>query len=377
MRTYFVATAPGFEDICFRELSALSLSIKDLIPVKGGVEFKGRLQDCLQANLMLRTASRILMRIDQFKATSFRQLGKKTETIPWELYLPIKSLPEIHVTTSRCRLYHKDGIRERFLNRIFKHWEVADCHQKTEWEASGKQTVFVRGMDDRFTVSIDSSGDHLYKRGLKRHHGKAPLRETLAAASLLMTGYSGTLPLIDPMCGTGTFSLEAALMVKNIPPGWSRNFAFMGWPSFYRRRWDFLRRQCEIRITRAEKPLIFASDENTTACNRLEKCVARHGLSDVVRVSDKNFFEILPHELTDQIGWITINPPYGRRIGTFGKSEKLFLMICDRLKQYYQGWKLVLIAPDRHLEKKVPFELYRLPFFHGGLTPVLMLGTIT
>ena len=368
-RTYFAATSPGFEDLCFQELSALALPIEGLSAVTGGVEFKGRLQDCFQANLRLRTTSRILMRIDQFKASSFRQLEKKAAGLPWELYLPMKSIPGIHVTTSHCRLYHKDGIGERFLTGISKHWEDTGFCADDKKGVSSEQTVFVRGVDDRFTVSIDSSGDHLHKRGLKRHHGKAPLRETLAAASLLMTGYNGTAPLIDPMCGTGTFSLEAALMVRNIPPGWFREFAFMGWPSFHQRRWDFLKRQYGMQFTSPEKPLIFASDEDTSAFSRLEKCISQHNLSDVIKVSENNFFEIFPRDLSDQTGWVTINPPYGRRIGSLDKSEQLFLMICDRLKQYYRGWKLVLIAPSKQVEKKIPLKLYRLPFFHGGLYP--------
>jgi putative N6-adenine-specific DNA methylase len=178
------------------------------------------------------------------------------------------------------------------------------------------------------------------------------------------------------MCGTGTFSLEAALMAKNIPPGWFREFAFTGWPSFHQSRWDFLKRQYGMQFASPEKPLIFASDEDASACRRLEKCVAQYNLSDAIKVSRTNFFEIFPRDITDQTGWVTINPPYGRRIGGLEKSEQLFLMICDRLKQNYRGWKLILIAPSRQIEKKVPFKLYRLPFFHGGLRPVLMMGTI-
>ena len=110
---------------------------------------------------------------------------------------------------------------------------------------------------------------------------------------------------------------------------------------------------------------------------RLEKCIAQHDLSEVIRVSVKNFFEIIPRNFTDQTGWVTINPPYGRRLESVEKSEQLFLRICDRLGRYYRGWKLVLIAPNRQIEKKIPFKLDRFPFFHGGLKPILMLGTIT
>jgi len=375
-RTYFAATAPGFEELCYRELLNLGLSVENTSVVEGGAEFKGQLLDCYQANLHLRTASRVLLRIDAFKASGFTQLEKKIAGIPWELYLPAAVLPNIHVTTRHCRLYHSDAVGQRFIDCITRHHGNSDLATGGKKEASSELTIFVRGADDRFTVSIDSSGNHLHKRGLKRHHGKAPLRETMAAAALLLVGYSGAEPLIDPMCGTGTFSLEAALMAKKIPPGWFREFAFMHWPSFSQKRWDYLKRQSAEQFARPPGPLIFASDQDSSACSRLDKCIKQNQLSEIITVSRKNFFDFLPGELTDQTGVVVINPPYGIRLASLEKSDALFLAICDKLKQAYTGWKLVLVAPDRKLIKKMPFKLDILPFFHGGLKPALMFGKV-
>jgi putative N6-adenine-specific DNA methylase len=373
-RTYFVATAPGFEDLCYRELSDLGLSIENASIVEGGVEFKGQLQDCWQANLYLRTASRILMRIDKFKATGFRQLEKKVAGIPWELYLPPTVLPKIHVTTRHCRLFHTDAISQRFSDGIARGDEGLSGGKK---KASPDISVFVRGADDRFTVSIDSSGNHLYKRGLKRHSGKAPIRETYAAAALLLAGYTGAEPLIDPMCGTGTFSLEAALIAKNIPPGWFRDFAFMHWPSYSQKRWQYLKLQREALFENPRQLTIFASDQDSSACSQLEKCIKKNHLSDIITVARKDFFEFKPEELTDQRGLVVINPPYGIRLGSPEKTEALFMAICEKLCRAYQEWKVVLVAPERKLIKKMPFELETLPLFHGGLKPALMFGTIS
>jgi len=375
-RTYFAATAPGFEELCYRELLNLGLSVENTSVVEGGAEFKGQLLDCYQANLHLRTASRVLLRIDAFKAPGFTQLEKKIAGIPWELYLPAAVLPNIHATTRHCRLYHSDAVGQRFIDCITRHHGNSDLATGGKKEASSELTIFVRGADDRFTVSIDSSGNHLHKRGLKRHHGKAPLRETMAAAALLLVGYSGAEPLIDPMCGTGTFSLEAALMAKKIPPGWFREFAFMHWPSFSQKRWDYLKRQSAEQFARPPGPLIFASDQDSSACSRLDKCIKQNQLSEIITVSRKNFFDFLPGELTDQTGVVVINPPYGIRLASLEKSDALFLAICDKLKQAYTGWKLVLVAPDRKLIKKMPFKLDILPFFHGGLKPALMFGKV-
>jgi putative N6-adenine-specific DNA methylase len=376
VRPYFAATAPGAETLCHRELSALALSEQDSTVVKGGVEFKGVLQDCYLANLHLRTANRILMRIYNFKASGFNQLESKTAEIPWELYLPPGSSPQIHATTRHCRLYHTDAISDRLL-KSFSQSTARDTEKRgSKKEILWEPKIFVRGVDDHFTISIDSSGQHLHKRGLKIHPGRAPLRETIAAAALLLAGYRGAEPVIDPMCGTGTFSLEAALMAKNIPPGWFREFAFMRWPSFRPQKWEYLKRQCRPHFTEPRTPTIFASDKDPSACRRLEKGLIENRLTDVIKVINQDFFDLLPRALTDQNGLVAINPPYGKRLENRTKSEQLFMKICARLEQEYRGWKVILISPHRHLLNKVPFRLEAHPIFHGGLRPMLMIGTI-
>jgi len=375
-REYFAATAPGFETLCLSELHALALDDLAAAAAVGGVSFKGRLQECYLANLNLRTANRILMRIETVTATSFSQLQKKLSDISWELYLRADQVPQMHVTTRHCKLHHTGAISERLLKAIAVRKKNTAFMVPSEKLPVISQNIYVRGVDDRFTISIDSSGSHLHKRGLKRHPGKAPLRETIAAAALLLAGYTGIEPMIDPMCGTGTFSLEAALMAKNIPPGWFREFAFMGWPSFRRTQWEYLKRRCEMQFTCPGTPLIFASDKDPNAGTRLKKSLMQHNLMDAVNVSKKNFFNFSPGELTDQTGLIAINPPYGRRMGNLEESEQFFLSICARLKQEYKGWKLILIAPSKLLEKKVPFKLKPYPLFHGGLILKLMVGNI-
>jgi putative N6-adenine-specific DNA methylase len=375
IRPYFAATAPGFESLCLKELQALGLPLEHAAAIAGGVEFSGRLTDCYQANLHLRTANRILMRIDQFQASNFRQVENKAADIPWELYLPSGTLPQISVKTRHCRLYHTEAIAERFLDGLAKHQPRAPAES-----AGGEpcaQTIFIRGADDRFTVSLDSSGDHLHKRGLKKHPGHAPLRETTAAAALLLAGYRGQKPLIDPMCGTGTFSLEAAMMAENIPAGFLRQFAFMGWPSFRRSHWEHLKSRIKMHSFSRQVPLIFASDTDPSACRRLETCLTQHRLKEVIDVRQQDFFDFRPQDLTDQSGWVVLNPPYGRRLESRPQSDRLFMKICTRLKQSYQGWELILIAPNPKLVQRVPFTLDTLRIAHGGLRPVMMFGTIS
>jgi putative N6-adenine-specific DNA methylase len=374
--TFFAATAPGFEPVCLQELLKLKAASGEARITPGGVEFEGRIDDCYLANLHLRSANRILMRIQTFRSSNFRKLEKKLLDIPWELYLHAGRLPKVHVATKHCRLHHSGAIADRFRKRIARQLARFESDQKIRNIALAEQKIYVRGIDDRFTVSIDTSGDLLYKRGLKKHAGKAPLRETLAATALMLAGYDGRDPLLDPMCGSGTFSLEGALMVKRIPAGWFRDFAFMGWPSFRPKRWNYIRRQAESQFVKLTRPTIFASDTDPGACQKLERCVQKYSMSDAVQVNSRDFFDLDHRGFTDRVGAICINPPYGRRLGRRNESEKFFHAICDKLKHEYQGWNLVLFAPGRKLAGTLPFQTKSYPILHGGLKPVLLIGKI-
>ena len=375
-RRYFIVSPPGFENLCLKELLSFPLTAHNASVIPGGVEFVGRLHDCYLANLYLRTANRVLMRICQIKAANFKELEKRASEVPWELFLQPNAQPKIHTTARHCRLYHTAAISERILNGIAKSWVKWDIDKNHGVGGAAVPTIFVRGMKDRFTLSIDSSGEHLHRRGLKQHSGKAPLRETIAAAALLLAGYTGHDPLVDPMCGSGAFSLEAALMVKNVPPGWFREFAFMHWPSFQPKRWAYLKRQAGETFSSPSKPIIFASDSDRSACLRLNQCIQRVNLTDTIRVSQQNFFELKPDQNSGRPGFIALNPPYGRRLGQSKKIEALFRSIYWRLKKCYKGWKLILIAPGRVHSNKIPFEVSEYPIYHGGLKLRLMVGKI-
>ncbi len=373
---FFAATSPGFEAICLQELLKLQPAAGQACVTPGGVEFGGRLDDCYRANLYLRLPNRILMRIGTFKSSNFRQLERKVGDIPWELYLQPAGPLKVHVATKHCRLRHTGAITERFQQIIYSRLSQFETGGKIQQTVTGDQNLYVRGVEDLFTVSIDSSGDLLYKRGLKKHSGKAPLRETLAAAALTLAGYEGSQPLIDPLCGAGTFSLEAALIAKRIPPGWFRDFAFTRWPSFVAKRWNYIRRQSESEFVHPAQPLIFASDIDQRACQKLQRCVENYSLSSVVEVHQIDFFNLDPCKLTARSGVVCINPPYGHRLGRRAESEKFFRAICDKLKKDFRSWKLVLFAPGRKLARAVPFQTKSYPILHGGLKLALLIGKI-
>jgi len=165
-------------------------------------------------------------------------------------------------------------------------------------------------------------------------------------------------------------------MAKNMPPGWFRKFAFMGWPSYQQKQWEYLKQQCQTHFTSPATPLIFASDKDPAACQRLVQRLTENRLTDAITVISRDFFDFVPRDVTAQTGLVALNPPYGRRLETRQKSDQLFIKICARLKRHYQGWKVILISPNQKLAQKVPFKLTKYPIAHGGLRPVMMIGTI-
>jgi putative N6-adenine-specific DNA methylase len=367
----FAAAAPGLEPLCLGELAALGLTGA---ATEGGVEFSGRLEDLYRANLMLRTAGRLLMRIHTFRASTFAALENAAAAVPWELFVLPAAVLRFRVTTRHCRLHHTGAIAERLAAAAAEHLSKAPAGQPPADGPPPSQIVFVRGVDDRFTVSLDSSGENLYRRGIKTHGGPAPLRETLAAAALLLAGYAGEESLVDPMCGAGTFALEAALMAAHRPPGAAREFGFMGWPSFRPRRWEFLKNRALGGTRVLETPRIFASDSDPTACERLAASVARHDLAHAVSVACRDFFEFDPQKLGTAPGLVTLNPPYGRRLA--GRSPGRMRDLVAVLTERYHGWKVLLLAPHTTRLRHLPFPAQVHRLVHGGLAIDLICGRI-
>ncbi|MBU1172605.1 MAG: hypothetical protein KKD44_23855 [Proteobacteria bacterium] len=371
---FFVVVSPGLLQVCKGELNHVFKGEKVLSEVDGGIEFHGSVADCYLANLHLRCASRILMRLSSFTASDFASLEKKIDQIPWELYLQGDQAFDIHVTLKKSRLYHSGAVIQRFNDRIRGREGFALNPGK---QKQGKpQTLFVRAVNDRFEVSIDSSGELLYIRGLKTQGGKAPLRETLAAGMLMLAGYDGKMPLIDPMCGTGSFALEAAMMAGNIPPGWHREFAFEHWPCFRPGTWKHMRQEAEPLMGFNTTPRIFSSDQDSKACDRMTENVIRSGLESLIQVTHRDFFEIDPNSLCQEKGLILINPPYGLRLGTKKQSETLIRDLFSRFERTYGGWIVGLISPFDAKTLKPSFPVKTHVLFHGGLELFYLTGTV-
>ena len=382
MHTFFAATAPGLEHLCLQELLSLPLSDPQASAVPGGVEFQGKLHDCYMANLHLRYANRVLMRLCDFRASGFAALEKKLGEIDWELYLSPRGGLRISAASFKSRLYHKGAVAQRV------HDSVVTCMgHPLELSSGSGSHLFIRVDSDRVTVSLDSSGELLHKRGIKPRGGEAPIRETLAAAVLKIAGYRPGGLLVDPMCGSGTFSLEAAMMSRNLPGGWFREFAFMGWPAFNPGRWRHLRREAEQRFVPAVSPCVFASDSRARSVKLLRENLSAAGLSDTVNVACLDFFDLTPKGIAaprgpeggidSEPGLLVLNPPYGRRLGTIHEAAVLFSDILNKLRQDFKGWKVAVIVPKSMVTKRMATSFDQYPLFHGGLDLVLLTGRVS
>lgn len=375
-QSFFAVTAPGLENLCYGELSAMPGTISQAEVISGGVAFKGRLPDMYRANLGLRTATRVLMRISRFKASNFRQMEKHLQEIPWELHVSSATRVAVSVTTSHSRLYHTAAIAERVENALRERLGGA-ARTREASEGRAVQQLLVRVLQDRFVLSLDSSGEPLYKRGLKENVGRAPLRETLAAAALTWAGYTGREPLMDPMCGSGTFSLEAALVANQIPPGWHRDFAFMNWPAFKEKQWLHLKNASSPAAAPLKSPYIFASDIDPGVCASLASVVRQHEFAPAVSVLERDFFDLEPGRLVRKPGVVALNPPYGVRLGSVTQARRRYAEIAAKLERDYRKWRVAVILPDRRLAKIFPAGLKQRKLTHGGLDLILLTGLIS
>jgi len=371
---FFAVCAPGLARVCDSELAAID-ALKDVRRKVSdeGVAFPGRLVSCYAANLWSRTSTRVLMRLHTFSSTTFPHFFTQCKHFPWELFLAPDIPVDVQVATHHCRLYHTEAIARRVFEGASER--VSGLKQAEHRpNAPMLQRIFVRGVEDRFRLSIDSSGIPLYKRGIKTAVGKAPLRETLAAGLLRLAGYDGSAFLLDPMCGSGTFSLEAALMARNVPPGWVRTFAFERWPGFRAAQWAHLRKEALSHID-FDRPLaILATDKRSEACERLEDGCRKHGFLKDIQVACMDLFDIRPRTLSSRPGIVVLNPPYGIRIGDQHGIYSLYREIASKLALDFSGWQVVWISPVLPVLKLAENRVYR--FSHGGLLLKAVIGRI-
>jgi putative N6-adenine-specific DNA methylase len=361
--TYFAVTAPGLEPFTARELNSLGL-----VPIPGfegisagGVAFKGDLPALYRANLHLRTASRILARLGTFfYATSFPELEKRAARLPWERGLAPGQPVAMHVTCHQSKLYHSDAVARSVLAGLEERLGKASALVKTDEEADGHppQLIVVRLVDDKCTISLDSSGDLLYKRGYRLAVAKAPLRETLAAALVMASGWDPSAALLDPFCGSGTIPIEAALMRLGLPPGLNRRFACMDWPGYDEAAFTVQRSAISKQKTenggKSPDVAILASDRDAGAIKMAQANAERAGVSEFIEFKCQAVSSITPPAAP---GWVVTNPPYGIRVSEGKDLRNLYAQFGNVLRRQCPGWNLAVLCNDAVLLGQMQMEL--------------------
>ncbi len=312
----------------------------------------------MRANLWLRTASRVLVRVARFKATAFHELERRAKRIPWNEYLTQGVAADFRVTTHKSRLHHSGAIAERLLAACGSPLAA----NRSPFAVSGKrqaagderhQLFVVRVVRDEFTVSADTSGDLLHMRGYRQAVAKAPLRETLAAALLLACEWNGAVPLLDPFCGSGTIPIEAALIARNIAPGSRRGFAFMRWPAFDEPAWRAeLGNAAAAARPRADVPIV-ASDRDAGAVESAGANAERAGVLADLALSQRALSAVEPPAGT---GLLATNPPYGKRVGD-ADVRNLWAQIGKVLRARFRGWSAAFYCADPRLAKQTGLEV--------------------
>ena len=359
----FLVAAPGLEAVLCAEAQVKGFKSAQAVP--GGVTFHGGWPAVWRANLEIRGAGRVLARMAEFRALHLAQLDKRARRVAWGDVLR-KDVPfRVEASCKSSRIYHsgaaaqrvETAIREEFGARLSPEADIC---------------VRVRIEDDLCTIGVDTSGDLLHKRGHKEAVNRAPMRETMASLFLRQCGYDGSEPVVDPMCGSGTFVIEAAEIAAGLKPGRSRGFAFEQLATFDAAVWQ--RMLADGGAPPAPIPpgvRFYGCDRDAGAIDMSRANAARAGVTELT--------EFKQHAISDLVapegppGLVIVNAPYGTRVGDKKKLQPLYAAFGRVLLAGFSGWRAGLITTEPSLAKAtgLPFAKPSAPVAHGGLRVTL------
>lgn len=361
----FLVSLPGLEEALCAE--AREKRFRDAKPAKGGggVTARGRWSEVWRANRELRGASRVLARVATFRAFHLAQLDKRARQVPWAEFLRPDVPVKVEAACKGSRIYHAGAAAERIFRAI--HEELgAPVATESDDDAV---VVKVRIDNDVCTISVDTSGEPLHRRGHKEAVSKAPLRETMAALFLRQCGFDGTQPVVDPMCGSGTFILEAAEIAAGLSPGRSRAFAFERLASFDPAAYAALAEKGAAPV--APTARFFGSDRDAGAIRMSTANAERAGVADWTEFRQQTVSDLMPPE--GPAGLVMVNPPYGGRIGEKKDLFPLYRALGQTLLTRFAGWRVGLVTSEPALAKAttLPLEPAGPSVVHGGMRVTL------
>jgi putative N6-adenine-specific DNA methylase len=360
----FFATCPrGLEALLVEELS--SQQAHKILATDGGVSFEGNLETMYRVNLHSRIATRIMSRVGQGSYTTEEDIYKATFKLSWPAWFKVNQTIRVKVTGVKCPLKSLDFVTLRIKDAV--------CDRFRE-EGALRPSVSVRDPDvrihaylthDQYQLYLDTSGAPLYQRGFRDVSVIAPLRENLAAGIIMLSGWIPGTPFLDPMCGSGTFLIEAAMMAVNQPPGMKRTFGFQKLTSFDESLWKKIQTEATNKMKAIEFLNIYGSDMDLRAVR-----VARHnlkvaGLEEVAKVMQSDFVKLEPPTAE---GTLVTNPPYGQRIGEDEDLKEVYPVWAKHMKESFGGWNTYFLTADLEMPKDMRLKpSKKTPLYNGAL----------
>jgi putative N6-adenine-specific DNA methylase len=361
---FFATTAKGVEEVLADELRALGIEV--VAAEAGGVRFTGGMAACYRANLWLRTASRVLMPLADFPCAAPQALYDGVRTIPWGDFLTPEMTLAVDCNLRDSAMTHSGFVALKTKDAVVD--QIRDrCGRRPNVDTRDPDLrINIHLVKNRCTVSLDTSGAPLDRRGYRLERTEAPLRETLAAALVKLSGWDGTVPLADPMCGSGTLPVEAALAAARRAPGLLRpGFGFQRWPGLDAQLWQRLTAEArETALPSLPAPVV-GCDRSARALDVARENAGRAGVEAMVTLAQRELDAFVP---PPGPGTLLINPPYGRRLGEEEELKPLYRQIGDVMKQRCTGYTAWLLTGSSVLAKCVGLKASRrIVLFNGPI----------
>ncbi|MBL8818691.1 MAG: class I SAM-dependent RNA methyltransferase [Planctomyces sp.] len=334
----------GLEHVVARELT--QLGYQNLRTSDGRVDFEGTERDIAKCNLWLRSADRLLIRVGEFPAPNFEQLFDRTMELPWNEYLPVDAKFPVSGRCVRSQLRAVPKVQGAVKKAIVENMKRK--YNRFRFDETGTEfAIEISILKDIATLTIDTSGDGLHKRGYREIVGAAPLRETMAAGLIQLSYWNRERVLIDPFCGSGTIPIEAALIGRRIAPGLGRSFIAEDWPWFDRTIWKDVRTEAkDLKLPRISDPIL-GFDHDPGAIRLSERGATEAGVASDIRFKVQEVSEL---QTSREYGCIICNPPYGERLGETHEVEAVYREM-GRVFAPLETWSIYVLTSNPWFEK--------------------------
>ena len=363
METFFAPCPRGLEAVLKDELEALGA--RDIEATDGGVRFAGDLALCYAVNLESRVASRVLWQVAHDAYRAERDIFEAVKRLPWSEWFPVSHAIRVDVSAIRAPVKSLDFVTLRIKDAVCDAFREK-CGARPDVDTHAPDArIYAFLSATHFTIYLDTSGEPLFKRGYRKATGEAPLRENLAAGILRLTGWEPSTPLLDPMCGSGTFLTEAAMIAIDRAPGLERAFGFEKLSTFDAHLWKKLTDAARKRVGAPGALPIYGSDRYGDALKLARTNLEALGVDRLVTLKQA---DVIDMPAPAAAGVIVTNPPYGVRQHDQQALAELYPRLGDALKKKYAGWTAYIFTADLRLAKLIGLSpSRRTPLYNGAL----------